>query len=50
MPLPPPNERLGVDHRSEHLTVAGLRWRFAIAMALAAAAFLLVVAALAALT
>jgi hypothetical protein len=50
MPLPPPHERVGPPHRSEPLTVADLRWRFAIAIALAAAAFLFVVAVLAALT
>jgi hypothetical protein len=46
VPPRPPDERLG---QAERLTVAGVRWRFALALALAAAGMVITLAVLAAL-
>jgi hypothetical protein len=47
VPRRPPYERPG---QAERLTVAGVRWRFALALALAAAGMLIALAVLAALS
>ena len=52
LPRPPLSSQYGreIHHQAERVTVAGLRWRFAVAMTLVAAGFMLVVAVFAALT